>query len=462
MSAAQSAPYFTAFSPDYIPYQRAVFDLLDTFDYSGGNLEILLSGSYGSAKSTLMAHMAIRHCLEFAGARVALCRRGLPDLKKTILKEIFEHMQEDFVEGKDYTYNRADHLITWKNGSEIICCTWADKRYKKFRSLKLSMLVFEEIVENSDEDEEAFKQLKARLRRIPTVPENFLIAATNPDAPSHWVWKYFIEPNSNGSKHRFREVFYSRTDDNPFLDSSYVRQLREDMSPKEAERYLDGKWNELKGEVVYYEYDSEVQYLKTIEYKINPHYPIGTTHDFNIGEGKPMSAILFQYIDDTFHFFGEVVIDGARTAHVVEEYEGKGLLLKRIEGREVEYLLTGDSAGTHKDTRSSRSDYDILMKEFSSRDIKFVYGVPPSNPPIRTRHNRVNAYCKTATGRVRMFIYKGCPTADEGLRLVKLKAGGNYIEDDSKRYQHITTAIGYAIVFCSNAQMRQKQGTLLL
>lgn len=189
----ESRPYFSAFSPDVIPYQRKVCDLIRDFDYSTGNLEILLSGSFGSAKSVLMAHLAIRHCLENPRACVALCRRGLPDLKKTIWQEVLDHMSEDFDEGKHYSVNRSEMRIKFANGSQIITCTWADKRYKKFRSLKLSMLVWEEIVENDSEDHEAFKQLNARLRRIPHVRENICIAATNPETSSHWVYKHFIE-----------------------------------------------------------------------------------------------------------------------------------------------------------------------------------------------------------------------------------------------------------------------------
>jgi len=451
-----SEPFFTKFSPDVIPYQRAVCDLIDQFDFTEGNLEILLSGSFGSAKSTLMAHLLIRHCVEFPGARVCIARRSLPDLKRTIWKEVLEHMEEDFIERKHYRINRTSNTIRFANGSEIITATWADRRYKKFRSLKLSMVIIEEIVENDEQDIEAFKQLKARMRRLPHVPENILIAATNPDSPAHWVWKYFIEPNSNGSNHRFRYVFYSRTELNPFLDPSYVRQLREDMSPKEAERYLDGQWNELKGEVIYYEYDSNAQYLKTVEYKIDPVYQVGLAFDFNIADGKPMSMIMFQYINDTFHFFGETVIQGARTAQIMEDLDGRDLLIKGLQ-----YLITGDAAGKHKDTRSTRSDYDIIMKELSDRNINYVYGVPPSNPPLRTRHNKVNSYCLNALGHRRLFIYNGCPVADEGMRLVKLKEGGSYIEDDSKAYQHITTAIGYAILFSINKTSRQQSTTIL-
>jgi len=452
-----SEPFFTKFSPDVIPYQKAVCDLIDRFDFSQGNLEVLLSGSYGSAKSTLMAHLLIRHCVEYPGARVCIARRSLPDLKRTIWKEVLEHMELDFIEGRHYRINRSSNTLRFKNGSEMITATWADKRYKKFRSLKLSMLVIEEIVENDEQDEEAFKQLKARLRRLPHVPENILMAATNPDAPGHWVWKYFIEPNSNGSKHPYRHVFYSKTEQNPFLDPTYVRQLREDMSPKEAERYLDGQWNELKGEVIYYEYDSQAQYRKTVEYQIDPKHQVILAFDFNIGDGKPMSAIMLQHIDDQFHGFGEAVIHGARTAQIIEDWDGRGLLKP-----EYEYLITGDSAGKNRDTRSTRSDYDIIMKELSDRGLKYIYGVPPANPPLRTRHNRVNAYCKNAVGDRRLYFYRGCAVADEGMRLVKLKAGGNYIEDDSKAFQHITTAIGYAIVFCINRTSRPKQSTTIL
>lgn len=254
-----------------------------------------------------------------------------------------------------------------------------------------------------------------------------------------------------------RFVFYSKTDDNPFIDRSYVEQLRHDMSPKEAMRYLDGLWIELKGEVIYYEYDSPKQYLKDTVYKVDETLPVGLTFDFNIAVGKPISACLFQYKDDAFHVFAESVIHGGRTAEVLDDLDSRGLFDSKIL-----YEIYGDAAGKHKDTRSSRSDYDIIMQELKNRGYKYTYCIPPSNPPIRTRHNKVNAYCKNANGDVRLFIYKGCEVSDEGFRLTKLKDKGAYIEDDSKHYQHITTAVGYAIVFIDTKKNRQKQGTVIL
>lgn len=458
MNAAEalelSKPFYSGFSPDVIPYQRELFDLVDEFDYSSGTLEILLSGSFGSAKSIAMAHLVVRHCVENPGACVAICRRGLPDLKKTIWLEILSHMGEDFKEKRDYAINRAEMTLTFRNGSQIICCTWADKRYKKFRSLKLSMLVFEEIVENDDEDQEAFKQLKARIRRIPHIRECLLIAASNPDAPGHWVHKHFIE----GSKEfHNRFVFYSKTEDNPFLDQIYIQELRRDMSPKEARRYLDGEWIEISGEVIYSEYSSELQYRRDKTYTPDPRYEVVLTWDFNVAENKPMSAVALQYVDDVFHIFAEVIIHNSRTADTLDEFEGRGIFDPKFR-----YIVCGDASGKNRDTRSLRSDYDIILKDLRNRNLEVEYLVPPANPPIRFRHNRLNAYCLNDLGERRLYVYSGCATVDEGLRLTKLKSGGNYIEDDSKPYQHCTTALGYAIVSLSNNRLRKPQGTVQL
>ena len=458
MNAAEalelSKPFYSGFSPDVIPYQRELFDLVDEFDYSSGTLEILLSGSFGSAKSIAMAHLVVRHCVENAGACVAICRRGLPDLKKTIWLEILSHMGEDFEEKRDYEINRAEMTLTFRNGSQVICCTWADKRYKKFRSLKLSMLVFEEIDDTDDEDQEAFKQLKARLRRIPHVRECLLIAASNPDAPGHWVYKHFIE---GSRKFHNRFVLYSKTEDNPFLDQIYIQELRRDMSPKEARRYLDGEWIEISGEVIYSEYSSDVQYLRNDAYEINQRHPVVITYDFNIAENKPMSALMLQYIGDVFHVFAEVIIDGGRTVDTIDEFSDRGLLNPNFR-----YTLCGDAAGKHRDTRSLRSDYDIILSELRNRNLVVAYHVPPSNPALRLRHNRVNAYCLNALGERRLYLYRNCATIDEGLRLTKLKPGANYVEDDSKRFQHCTTALGYAVVTLSNSTMVKPQGTVQL
>jgi len=338
--------------------------------------------------------------------------------------------------------NETKASIKFANGSEIISTSWADRKAKKARSLQLSGIGFEEVTENDDKDKEAYFELRNRVNRLPHVPEQIIVAATNPDAPSHWAYKHWItseQPN--------RHVYYSVTSDNPFLPSTYIRQLENDLDPKMAQRMLHGKWVEIAGEVVYYAYDRERNF-RNYEYEVNPHIPIHFSYDFNIGEGKPMSVCFYQIVNDTFHFFDEVVIDGARTENTLEEAAAKGLF-----DLSASYYLHGDAAGKHRDTRSNRTDYDIIdsfmrmYKNKKGNHLSYSRQVPASNPPIRDRHNIVNAYCYNTHGQTRLFVYKKSKVLDEGLRLVKIRPGSQYIEDDTKHFQHITTAAGYGIFY---------------
>jgi len=258
---ANSKPTIDAFCPYGIPYQYEVINLIRSdFDYSVGNLEILLSGSYGSAKSVLLAHIAVTHCLENPRARVALVRRTLPDLKRNIYQEILEHIEDCLVEKKDYRNNDSIARIRFSNGSEIIAVSWADRKYTKVRSLKLSMVIIEEAVENDAQDFDGFMAIKARLRRLPHVKENVLICATNPGDPGHWLYDYFITPNEGGRTHPTRRVFYSLTEQNIYLNPVYIRQLKADKDPKQADRYLRGIWREISKDKVYYSYDSNINF----------------------------------------------------------------------------------------------------------------------------------------------------------------------------------------------------------
>jgi len=310
------------------------------------------------------------------------------------------------------------------------------------------MVVFEELTENNDDDKQAFDTLKARLRRIPTVKENILIAATNPDGPGHWVYKYFFENNQPT-----RKVFKSVTTDNPFLDPVYIQQLKADLAPREAQRYIYGEWVEIDQDRIYSAYDPELNYLKT-DYVPNPHHPIILAFDFNIGHGKPMSSIAGQFIDGVWHFFDEVVIQGARTQDAIEAWLERPYI---AHGARV--LVHGDASGQARDTRSIVSDYDIIRRALANHGVNVTMEVPRENPPIRKRHNIVNAYCLNEAGARRLFIYNRCKVAHDGMRLSALKKSGEYIEDDSKAYQHITTAIGYSVVYEHNRLGTQVVGS---
>jgi hypothetical protein len=443
MSLVSSIPSLSEFNPHKVPFQfRVIRDIRNRFDYSKGTHEVLLSGSVGSAKSLLGAHLAITHCTLFDRARCCLGRKTMPDLKETILQMVVDHMEGDLVDGVDFVHNKSKGKITFSNGSEIVSRSWADKNFKRFRSVALSAALIEELTENDEEYKGFYDEAFMRVGRIPHVPEKWMVNMTNPDAPSHWAYKrFFIEQRET------RHVYKSRTEENPFIGPEYIMGLRANMDPKMALRMLEGEWIEISQEVVYHAYDRAINFRNT-EYTPNPKYPIRLNFDFNIGLGKPMSACASQYDeeDDEFHCFEDFIVQGADTDDLMEEIAARGLLETN-----TLFIIHGDATGKNRSTKSKRTDYD-LIREFLSKyrrkdgsSVRFEIRVPAANPPIRTRHNWMNAYMKNSLGRNRLFVYRKAATLDEGLRLTKLKKGAHYLEDDSPAYQHVTTAVGYGL-----------------
>jgi len=442
-----STPYFDGFIP--FGYQRDCLHLLYHHDYSKYTPEILLSGSVGSAKSILLAHWAISHCMRWKGARVAISRQSLPDLRRTVYQEIIEHLSDAFIEGVHYKSRANTCEIKFANGSEIIGVSFGDKRYSKVRSLKLSGIIFEEGTDFDDtffEQGAGFSQFKARLRRIHNVPENFLIIASNPGDPASFLYDYFIQ---NDGVYESRYVFYSVTTDNPFLDPIYIKQLRQDYSFLEAERYLRGKWISLAGRGLYHSY-SDDNFIKK-QYVVKENEPIHICFDFNSASNKPQSAVIFQQHDNKYHCFAESIIpDSLWCLDNLEDFESKGIL-----SHDQKILVHGDATGRAKTSNAKYSNWEIIRDWLTHRSYDFKIQVPRSNPPVTTRHVKVNALCKNDLGDVNLYVYKSCKTLDQGLRLTKFKPETR-IEDDSKPYQHVTTALGYGLYACEKMKNKKR------
>lgn len=436
-------PTLQEFNPKLVPWQYKAIKYVNEFDYSKGFLEIMLSGSVGSAKSILAAHLIALHCIRNNGARILVLRRALKDLKRTLWQTLLAHLSDtpELIE----SYNKSEMKIRLVNGSEIIGDSYDAGDLEKFRSLELSGVAIEEA---SESNKEVYDAVKMRIGRLPKVHENFLLTLTNPDDPSHYLYKVMIEKDGQDNK----KVFYSLTEDNPFLPSWYIENLRRELDPQMARRMLKGEWISIQGATPYYAYDDSIQFLKDKSYEINPAYPLDFFHDFNIGEGKPMSSGYGQVIKGVFHIAKSFVVEGFNTEEIITEMIDDGCLELVREVR-----VFGDRNGKNKDTRNNRSDYDIILKKLQNyrksngQALKVTLCVPNENPPIRSRQNIVNSHCKNELGETRLFIYKDAPKVDEGLKLTKVKKGSSYQEDDNNDYQHVVSAVGYYIHYYKKA-----------
>jgi hypothetical protein len=433
---------------EFVPLQSQleIIKQVRKIDHKKGTHEFLLSGSVGSSKSLTLAHVLTTHAIMYPGAKVGLGRLALPQLKATLCMKIREHLEGT---GVDYKYHYSTGDFQFSNGSMMKAVSWADANLAKLGSMEFSCFGIEELTETKEPG--PYDVILQRTNRVPHVKEPFVISATNPDSPSHWAYEKLIM-----SKNPLVKVFYSNTFDNPYLPKSYIEQLKSRLDEKMAQRMIYGRWIEIATEVVYYSYSNEN--FRPTDYEIDLRYPIRIHYDFNIGDGKPLSVVFSQYIKekDEWHFFDEIIVDGQRTLDSLDEAASRGLL-----DHDQLYLIHGDATGSSRDTRSKLSDYEQIDKFLSNyqvkgRKMRFRLDVPRSNPPIRQRHNIVNAYCKDANGRHKLFVYKNAKTLDKGMRLTRLKSGGQYLENDQDWWQHCTTALGYGVVFQYNLNLYGK------
>ena len=180
-----STPTLAEFNPNDIPYQyKVIHDVRKRFDYDLGVHELLFSGAVGSAKTVLLAHLCVTHCLLYPGAFVGVGRRTWPALKETLWNVILEHLGST-----TYKHNMTDPSITFPNKSKIMGFSWKDRNFKKFRSYEFSAFAVEELTDNDEDD--FLREVKMRVGRLRHVREKWIAYATNPDEPDHEVAKYF-------------------------------------------------------------------------------------------------------------------------------------------------------------------------------------------------------------------------------------------------------------------------------
>ena len=465
-----SVPAFHEFKPLDWQY-RLIYDIEKRYDYSLGPQMVLCSGTVGSSKSCAVAFATVKHAVTYSNTNIVLGRLALPDLKKTLFADVLEMLGGTFKEGRDFVANRTQASIQLANGTNFIPATWIDKRYgSKFRSLRVSMIAIEEIVESDENYWGWFDEAISRLGRVPHVKQNLLIAATNPDEPSHPVHKYWQD---NCHKHykgystdgKNRHIYYSSIKDNPYLPDYYESALRDSMDPQMAQRMLDGKWTYIGKDRCYYAYKPADHVVDKLE--VDPKLDLCLCFDFNIAKDKPMSSCIMQFDrgandavpqDRRFKVLDEVCIEGMRTLNAMEAWADKGWFDLPHNPRISVY---GDAAGNHRHTAALRTDYEIIrhfIENYDRKDgkkIQFRQRVQRKNPSLRERHNVVNSQLKNADGIIRVAIAKRCKNVCAGLASTRLKDVTAYVEDQTTDGQDMASAISYGLWYCAKFELKQ-------
>lgn len=213
--------------------------------------EILYGGAMGSGKSYLIAMIATSLARQHPGVHIGVFRKNRTTLKRTTLESFFEYLNNaGAVEGRDYTFNGSELVITFKHGkglplSKVMFMELdgsKDRNYNKVRSLNLTCAFIDEVNEC---EREGWLALLARVGRKNTdgykrkIPA-FLMGTCNPDV--NWVKDDFYTPHKKGTLPPYRMFIPALPSDNPKLPPEYIAQL-ETMPEQYKQLYLYGNWD---------------------------------------------------------------------------------------------------------------------------------------------------------------------------------------------------------------------------
>jgi len=201
---------------------------------------MLLTGSAGGGKSRVAAQKLHDFCLRYRGATALIVRKA----RVSITNSTAEFLQQSVV-GND---PRVRHIpsksrFEYTNKSKLMYVGLDDEgQRKRIRSIGgkggIDIAWMEEATEFEEDD---FNAVLGRLRGN-AASWRQVILTTNPDAPTHWIYRRLIA----GKEAR---VYYSGAGDNAHNPADYLATL-DSLTGVEGDRLARGQWVQASG-IVY-------------------------------------------------------------------------------------------------------------------------------------------------------------------------------------------------------------------
>ena len=208
---------------------------------------MLLTGSAGGGKSYLAAHKVHAYCLKYPGAMALMMRKT----RDSMINSTVLFVERAIIAGAStVTHWPSKHRFEYTNGSILAYGGMADdKQREQIRSIgqdgSLDIVWMEEATGFTEND---FNEVTARLRGK-AAPWRQIIPTTNPDTPSHWIYKRLIQGGEAA-------VFYSGALDNTYNPVDYIDTLAS-LTGVLGLRLRDGQWIQAEG-AVYDEFSDQV------------------------------------------------------------------------------------------------------------------------------------------------------------------------------------------------------------
>jgi len=265
----------------------------------------------------------------------------------------------------------------------------------------------------------------------------------NPTRPDYRAFCWFIGV-PEGLNHYYEMAEYARTSGDKnwelfawtsaeILPPDVVEAARENMSPRQFAQEYEAKFETAGGRV--YEDYGQSNHCDTV---VTPDDELHWMHDQNF---TPLSSAIAVMRNGYPHFVDEIVLEHAVSRQSALEFVDKF----KNHSRKVVYIY-GDPAGRAGEKHGHKSDYTEIEEVLTLHGWKWQRRVKMAHPAIKDRQNAVRTMIRSASGIHRLFVNpKKATWVHKGLATVQLKDGSTFIEDQTNKYQHITTAVGYFV-----------------
>lgn len=206
------------------------------------------SGAVAAGKTLLLAHTAIRTCINHPNVKGiigSLTYTQLSNVVFTVFEEELWKYQEILNEKgipikltKRVAKSHGKMQVEFYNGS-IIYFLAMDKE-EKIRGYTIDFFCLDEPIEI---DEKIFDQLIARMRGN-KLPHRYGLLTTNPGAETHWIYERFYNKSSQKYHHVDTNSY-----ENIFLPKGYIENMEASYDKDWKRRFLDGKWGAFEGQI---------------------------------------------------------------------------------------------------------------------------------------------------------------------------------------------------------------------
>lgn len=370
-------------------------------------------GGFRSGKSHAGVLKTILKKLAYPGIDVAYY---LPTygLVKDIAYKKFSSLLDTF--GVSYKLNKSDHEYITPYG-KIILRSMDNPDTIVGYEVGYS-LIDEADVPSKNHMDDVYTKVVARLSvPLPDGKANSLDFVSTPEG-FKFMYDFFIK-----QPHPSKHLIKARTENNPWISSSYIDTLRIKYTEAQLEAYLEGEFVNLTTGSVYRKYDRQ---KNSTSRKVQAGDVLHVGMDFNVTK---MNAVI--HVKDTqFKYAVDEIVNAYDTEEVCS------LLKEKYPNYKI--IVYPDASGKARKTNSKKSDHDII------RSFNYVIRVGKENPPVRDRVNAVNlALCDKDGNRSYLVNDEQCPNYSEALERQTYKNGA---PDKTSGFDHITEAGGYFIV----------------